>query len=377
MADDPDALARWRAWLNPEPDRVYGSVLPLSNNAEGTDLRVDLPTSVRETGQGIIDLLRGPSTGTVTPEGSMALLSMVAPNAARRPDPSELGVFIGTGSPKFDGKRAAEMFRDSSIPKEEVFRETGVFKSPDGWYRQEVPDTTSRINDVPWQESKFVGDEAAAAGQPHPGRLSTLSEVLAHPELYDAYRGLSDLPVGLYAGLDGPLPILSGARAAYYPPRAVQWGDRNGAIALAASTPEEARSSLLHEIQHLIQRREGFVQGSSPFDAGTIKRGEQLNQERIDALRGGIARWEAAGKKELAESLRQRLARAESPEGLQEAIKNAYLAAGGEAEARAVQTRANLDPTILRNTFPRDSYDLEGSAPSLWDPKTGRSLPGW
>jgi hypothetical protein len=63
--------------------------------------------------------------------------------------------------------------------------------------------------------------------------------------------------------------------------------------------------------------------------------------------------------------------------GRRRAITEAYKGAGGEAEARAVQARADLDPQTLRNCFPSQDYDWNGSAANLWDPKTGSSLPGW
>jgi N12 class adenine-specific DNA methylase len=58
MADDPEA----------------GSVLPLAGDATKGTLRPAVPNILRSIGRGAIDLLEGPTTGTVTPEGTAALL---------------------------------------------------------------------------------------------------------------------------------------------------------------------------------------------------------------------------------------------------------------------------------------------------------------
>lgn len=88
---------------------------------------------------------------------------------------------------------------------------------------------------------------------PEIGKEGKLSEILDHPELYYNYPDLKDLSVrkmaptfenagktGAY-GLDAagkPLIEIGGGRSA-----------------------EELKSSLLHEIQHAIQEKEGFAQG--------------------------------------------------------------------------------------------------------------------
>lgn len=63
--------------LAPAPNTTYGTVLPFArDNATGA-LRPALPTSLRDLAQGGLDLLHGPTTGTVTPKATMALTTMV------------------------------------------------------------------------------------------------------------------------------------------------------------------------------------------------------------------------------------------------------------------------------------------------------------
>lgn len=63
--------------LAPAPNTTYGSVLPFAiDNATG-QRRLALPTGLRDLAQGAADLAIGPTTGTVTPQATMALATMV------------------------------------------------------------------------------------------------------------------------------------------------------------------------------------------------------------------------------------------------------------------------------------------------------------
>lgn len=63
--------------LAPAPNTTYGTVVPFAiDNATG-QRRFALPTSLRDLAQGAVDLAQGPTTGTVTPQATMALATMV------------------------------------------------------------------------------------------------------------------------------------------------------------------------------------------------------------------------------------------------------------------------------------------------------------
>lgn len=80
-----------------------------------------------------------------------------------------------------------------------------------------------------------------------------LGEILNHPELFEAYPDLAELPVSLDAKL-----IQGGLAAAYRP--------KNDQIVVSpmARKPAQLKRDLLHEVQHAIQQREDFAKGSSP-----------------------------------------------------------------------------------------------------------------
>ena len=89
VGQDPIARA-----LAPAPNTEYGSVLPIARDTQTGELRPALPSSLRSLAQGVYDLTQGPRTGTVTPEGTGALLSLVDPLA--RPQEGVLSAFSGS-----------------------------------------------------------------------------------------------------------------------------------------------------------------------------------------------------------------------------------------------------------------------------------------
>ena len=87
----PDVLS---TALAPAPNTEYGSVLPFARDTQSGDLRVAMPSSLRNLLLGGYDLSQGPRTGDVTPEGTMTLASLVDPLA--RPQEGVLSAFSGS-----------------------------------------------------------------------------------------------------------------------------------------------------------------------------------------------------------------------------------------------------------------------------------------
>lgn len=85
-------------------------------------------------------------------------------------------------------------------------------------------------------------------GEAKAGDVRPLGQVLDHPKLFAAYPDLAGLPVHFVEGTD--------FRGAYYSQE-----DRFD-IALSAD-PDQMLSTLLHEVQHAIQQREGFARGGN------------------------------------------------------------------------------------------------------------------
>lgn len=87
-----------------------------------------------------------------------------------------------------------------------------------------------------------------------------LRDVLGHAELYRQYPDLANLPVSVRPTLpDRQL-------GAYHRPDAHGKGERIDM--LASDDPVELRRTLLHEVQHAVQYREGFARGGAPEPLG-------------------------------------------------------------------------------------------------------------
>lgn len=77
-----------RSWIAPAPNTTYGAVLPLARDEGTGEVRIAMPSSLRDFAGGVLDLLEGPATGTVTPAATNALAQIamagrVAPSVAR------------------------------------------------------------------------------------------------------------------------------------------------------------------------------------------------------------------------------------------------------------------------------------------------------
>ncbi len=131
--------------------------------------------------------------------------------------------------------QVARKMRESGIGEIAVKLATGWELGGDGKWRYEIADDQIEFSYQRFKESK-------------PGKEFKLYEILNHPELYKAYPFIKGVRVISEAGtlFDGVQGYVSVA------------GEIG--LSLNAINPE---STLLHEIQHLIQRVEGFAKGGN------------------------------------------------------------------------------------------------------------------
>jgi hypothetical protein len=149
-----------------------------------------------------------------------------------------------------------------------------------------------------------------------------LADVLEHPALFKAYPDLADMKLVKRSGfLD-----FGGLQG---------WFDGKGTFGITPYA-QDPRSTLLHEVQHWIQRREGYAVGGNEnmvFDAMTpeqIARAaavvEPALQEKIDQAAAGARRYRKAIELRKVPAV-QALVRAD------EAFMQAYKAGGGMTDA--------------------------------------------
>ena len=144
-------------------------------------------------------------------------------------------------------KQAKAMAGDKT--PEDIYKATGWFKGQDGKWRFEIPDNLEAIS-----LDKLLNDKRAKLG-----------EIYDNPQLFEAYPDLKDVPVRIEE-------IENGFNGFAYA----------DAITISASlkNDNEAKSILVHEIQHLIQKREGFARGGGPKTAREQIREEQRILDR-------------------------------------------------------------------------------------------------
>ena len=161
-------------------------------------------------------------------------------NMFRKGGPLMAGIFAGERSATWDAARAAERARleaQGGLSNEEMWRQTGTWRGPDTFLRQEIDDSGARFT------------------PPHLGRSNSFSgkleDVLSHPELYAAYPWMKNLDIKF----DPNLRSLGSA------------DPRSGTIEIRAdllNNPDQVKSTILHELQHGVQAFEHFAPGGNP-----------------------------------------------------------------------------------------------------------------
>lgn len=282
--------------------------------------------------------------------------------------PLKHDIFIGDKARTWNAaaaQRAQEMEADGATP-EQIWRETGTFRSPDGKWRQEISDLPAT-----WTENKS-------------GKV--LSDVLNHPELYKAYPDMAQVPVRL--------PTKEGRYGSYTPP----YFPGGEAIEVG---PSDRLNVALHESMHGIQEKQNFARGGQPFIDTPVEDyvktaklitnfGPKINEiirlnrllpkdERLPYMVGWAEReFDAYGymahiedtvknpeiRQKLLEITEELAAERDKVYGMKQGIlleseklKN-YKRIPGEAEARAVEARAAYPPSVLRERLPTLDYDV-------------------
>jgi hypothetical protein len=235
-------------------------------------------------------------------------------------------------------KSMDEAGRDSK----RIWLATGWEKGKDGKWRTEIDDS----------DAKLVPDKALIG-------KSELREILDFPELYKAYPELKQVPVHFDEKM---APSTRGALG--------KDQDGNTIIAVNAGLPyKQIKSTLLHEIQHFIQREEGFPTGGSP-EASVDKKKIHDLEHQINEYNNQLA--ELVGKPKYQTVMSDKLAAVKELQSLQDEHGSAlgkgaekYNRLAGEVEARNVQYRHYMTPEERAKTPLSASEDVDREYQSL------------
>ena len=303
----------------------------------------------------------------------MAMASMGAIPGGRlagllkRYDPTRAEIFIGKTAKTWDEKQAdrALAMEAYGVDPETIWQETGTFRAPDGEWRQEISD---------------LGAKGVYTHLP-PSEERLAQMVLEHPELLEAYPDLAKIQ---QFGLREPK-----ARGSYEVTH-IQTEDGpkvlGEALVVRGPNEEALASTALHEMQHAIQRREGFQRGANPAE---------FKDKKIPANLRDVAFSRSMREMAIANKMRElgypvaegKVLNLNRPDTLKKVEKYAesdeqlgrlvaewqqandklkkypdkytqYARTAGEVEARAVETRRKMTPEERRATFPLKSYDV-------------------
>lgn len=160
-----------------------------------------------------------------------------------------IGMFAGKNAKtaNLDALAQAEKMAASGAPREDIWGATGWFKAPDGQWKWEIDDSASAAVPVTFdnQAMKMLT-----------GNIPKTTDYLTHDKLYAAYPDLAEVKTRHFSG------GMNGADASYDPV--------NGVILAEKDIDRQARTSMLHELQHAVQQRENFGTGGAgdlDFDA--------------------------------------------------------------------------------------------------------------
>ena len=234
---------------------------------------------------------------------------------------------------------------------------TGWERGADGKWRYEVPDGRIR------EDVNLV--ERESDGMVY--RATTLGELYDAPALYVAYPELKDIEIA-FRQLGDTFAIFD--------------GDRISLSDTSIGNKEEIKSSLLHEIQHAIQDKEGFARGGNEDVVYDILSDryiqEAWNDPKADRAafledveRGDMTYEEAGGflKYHLKKIVAQLTVSKKDKTRIDALFKRAfnipdeelfqgYLRLAGEVESRNVQARKNMSPEERRASLAAATEDV-------------------
>lgn len=282
---------------------------------------------------------------------------------------AEVGMFIGAGSKAFDKAMAftATKLEKKGLSPQEIWKETGTVRGPDGMWRQEISDKLTTLKGQPYKDVIMGAYDRGVLKTGDQLYKTTVEDVFFHNALKEAYPEVMNIETQMMRkGSDakGSLSV----------------GGKNQVLQVREDLlAEPARSTMLHELQHAIQEKEGFGVGGNTDTMdrmiGKVKDRAFLIKERDEYK---VAEQEL---NKLADNFfTNKINKAEFDAGEQALLQkypvlneyrnasdvvhnfgndpsDAYRRLMGEAEARLTQTRRNLSPEERKQYFPFEFQD--------------------
>lgn len=251
------------------------------------------------------------------------------------------GTMKGVTAKTFDKvalAKAQDMTAAGDHPQD-IWHETGNYKGVDGRWRQEIPDHQAVV--------KPNALETIQSGTYPNSKDIRLAHVLEHKDLYDAYPWAQNIKMKIDPNASTGASYDELMNTIRLGPKAV--------------TPE----TILHEVQHAIQSREGFAKGGAEakqFALRYEKEVADIRKEGQELLKisekGPLTDKQSERAQFIAKVLTTDWARRDAAKG--KAFEN-YKRLAGEVESRNTETRMLLDEMGRRKFFPEWTQDTKNS----------------
>ena len=279
MAQDPDAEGYMQKLIAKQPGWTYQDILPTAQDPQGNThfspaagivgaalspiallekiLAGKTPAYVPGTETNPTPVLN-PELAAGATQTAMNMLGGSVGNVAPK---GSLGMFLGWKSKGADIEALdmAVKMAKAGQSRESIWDQTGWFRAEDGHWKYEVPDYHAEVNPAMAERGRNPSNASTPMRVPHPDSLKNgplyTGDVLFHDELY--HKGqypdpLHNIPVK-------PTDVNSSNVLGSYDPS-------KDYMEISRLPQDKFRATLLHELQHAIQTREGFNSGANPND---------------------------------------------------------------------------------------------------------------
>lgn len=247
---------------------------------------------------------------------------------------------------------------DSGADAEQIRQETGWHRGPDNKWRFEIDDSKAVFKGGPTAEDAIL--RAVKAGES--GKPVMLPDILRHESLFAAYPELKNIEIRFTEKGD---------------PSSGAYSPEDNVIAIRGDlSAAEAKSTLLHEIQHTIQEQEGFARGGSASEfenqnnrafndrANATEKAIEFKKKAQEAdANGGIHPVSGISAADLHSEHSQWMAERDAAherlysDGAPDA-NNQYKRLAGEVEARDTQARAGMSAEERKTSKPYASQGI-------------------
>jgi hypothetical protein len=269
---------------------------------------------------------------------------------------AEVGMFVGAGSKAFDKAMAfaATKLEKKGVSPQEIWKETGTVRGPDGQWRQEISDKEAFIKgNKPFEDVIMGAYDRGVLETGDQLYRTNVGDVMYHNPLKQAYPELMAIETQMMRKGSNARGSLGTDKASNEQILSVK----------KDLSPEEARSTMLHELQHAVQEKEGFAVGGN---VDTMARLRSTIYDKIGDLNSQMGSYVKAMDAST-DPLEKAALKQQYDAAMEERMKlvpfaqlepmDAYRSLIGEAEARLTQTRRDLNSAQRKKFFPFEFQD--------------------